>query len=264
MPGVTKSRAREIARKTGARSVIIRPNFPRSHSSFVLELKGSEPAIRAVERELEEMSTLASRDRVSLMSGCFVEDASLLVFEGSQSENDNASLIPYHWRCHQTHDGAAQHVALLEHVTYRSNYAYQCFEEKFFQQLQILDRDFDLEVHGCREFAVHFGRIHIFNVPHILFEDSESITIAMFRTNKRKPSLLQKRIRVPGPVTYVDQEEQRDRRRNRWAKRPMIFSGDKKKRKRGKPSRSSLFTFLHSPERDFSSSVRIPARWKSY
>ena len=253
--GVEKSKAQEIARKTGAKSVIIRPNFPRSRSSAVLEVKGSEPAIRAVERELEEMSTLASRDRISLMSGCFVEDASLLLFEGSRSQNDHVSLSPYDGRCHQTHDQLAQHLALLENVTNDGIYPYRCFTEKFFQQLRLLERDFDPQVHGCREFAVHFGRIYMFSVPHILLEDSESITIAMLRTNKQKSSVLVRRSShsqeelAPLSVTYVDQEEERARRRNRRAKRNVTFSETKKKRKRGNPSRSSLFTVVHSPDR---------------
>ena len=247
--GVEKSKAQEIARKTGARSVIIRPNVPRSRSSAVLEAKGSEPAIRAVERELEEMSTMASRDRISLMSGCFVEDASLLLFEGSQSQNDHVSLTLYAERCHQKHDRVARHVALLENDTTDGVYVYRCFTEKFFQQLRLLERDFDPQVHGCREFAIHFGRSYMFSVPHILLEDSEPITIAMLRTNKRKPSKPKRDVRVPGRVTYVDQEEERARRRNRRAKRKLTSSETKKKRKRGNPSKSSFFTVVHSPER---------------
>ena len=247
--GVEKSKAQEIARKTGARSVIIRPNVPRSRSSAVLEVKGSEPAIRTVERELEEMSTLASRDRISLMSGCFVEDASLLLFEGSRSQNDYVSLTPYDGRCHQTHDRLARHVALLENRTNDGVYVYRRFTEKFFQQLRLLEKDFDPQVHGCCEFAIHFGRIYMFSVPHILLEDSEPITIAMLRTNKRKPSKPKRDVRVPGSVTYVDQEEERARRRKRRAKRKVTSSETKKKRKRGNPSRSSLFTVVHSSDR---------------
>ena len=246
--GVEKSKAQEIARKTGARSVIIRPNFPRSCSSAVLEVKGSEPTIRAVERELEEMSTIASRDRISLMSGCFVEDASLLLFEGSRSQNDHVSLTPYAGRCHQTHDRLAQYVALLENDTNDGVYVYRRFTEKFFHQLRLLEKDFDPQVHGCREFAIHFGRIYMFSVPHILLEDSEPITIAMLRTNKRKPSKLKRDVRVPESVTYVDQEEERARRRKRRTKRKVTSSETKKKRKRGNPSRSSLFTVVHSPD----------------
>ncbi|XP_027049491.1 uncharacterized protein LOC113676949, partial [Pocillopora damicornis] len=190
-----------------------------------------------------------------LLMTFFQAHDSLLLFEGSRSQNDHVSLTPYDGRCHQTHDQLAQHLALLENVTNDGIYPYRCFTEKFFQQLRLLERDFDPQVHGCREFAVHFGRIYMFSVPHILLEDSESITIAMLRTNKRKSSVLVRRNSnsqeesAPLSVTYVDQEEERARRRNRQAKRNVTFSETKKKRKRGNPSRSSLFTVVHSPDR---------------
>ena len=247
MAGVEKSKAQEIARKTGARSVVIRASFPRSRAAAVLEVKGSEPAIRAVERELDKMSSQASRDRVSLMSGCFVEDASLLLFEGSRSQNDHVTLTPYDGPCHQTHDSVDRHVALLDDGTHNKVYVHRCFKEKFFQQLRLLERDFDSQVHGCLEFAVHFGRIYMFSVPHTLREDSESITIAMLRANKRKPNVAKGNRRAPRAVTYVNQEAERDRRRQRRVKRPVAPDENKKKRKRGNPSRSSLYTVVHSP-----------------
>ena len=135
--GVKRSKAQEIARKTGAKSVIIRDSFPRSRSSAFLEVKGSEPAIRAVEKELEKMSVQASRDRVSLMSGCFVEGASLLLFEGSRNENDHVTLTPYDGSCHQTHDNLARHVALVTSPTV-NEYPQRRFTEKFFQQLKVI------------------------------------------------------------------------------------------------------------------------------
>ena len=247
MAGVEKSKAQEIARKTGARSVVIRPSFPRSRAAAVLEVKGSEPAIRAVERELDKMSSQASRDRVSLMSGCFVEDASVLLFEGSRSQNDHVTLTPYDGPCHQTHDSVDRHVALLDDGTHNKVYVHRCFKEKFFQQLRLLEKDFDSQVHGCLEFAVHFGRIYMFSVPHTLREDSESITIAMLRANKRKPNVAKGNRRAPRAVTYVNQEAERDRRRQRRVKRPVAPDENKKKRKRGNPSRSSLYTVVHSP-----------------
>ena len=135
--GVKRSKAQEIAKKTGARSVVIRESFPRSRSSAFLEVKGSEPAIRAVEKELEKMAVQASRDRVSLMSGCFVEGASLLLFEGSRNENDHVTLTPYDGPCHQTHDSLARHVALVISPTC-NEYPQRRFTEKFFQQLKVL------------------------------------------------------------------------------------------------------------------------------
>ncbi|KAL9959557.1 hypothetical protein ACROYT_G032888, partial [Oculina patagonica] len=255
LAGVEKSKAQEIARKTGATSIVIRPSFPRSRTSAILEVKGSEPAIRAVERELGKMTTQASRDRVSLMSGCFVEDASLLLFEGSRNQHDHVTLTPYDGPCHQTHDNIARHLALLEEGrrAFRgftsSEYAFRRFTEKFFQQLRLLKRDFDSQLHGCYEFAVHFGRIYMFGVPHCLLEDSESITIAMLRANKRKPGVPQSNRRAPNQVAFVNPETERARRRRRRPKRAVSAEENKKKRIRAKPSRSSFYTVVHSPDR---------------
>ena len=250
LAGVEKSKAQGIARKTGATSIVIRPSFSRSRASAILEVKGSEPAIRAVERELEKMSTQASSDRVSLMSGCFVEDASLLLFEGSRNQNDLVTLTPYDGPCHQTHDNLARHLALLDPEQPTSNeYPFRRFIEKFFQQLRLLERDFDSQLHGCYEFAVHFGRVYMFNVPHSLLEDSESITIAMLRTNKRKSTVPQDNRKAPKTVTFVNPEAERARRRRRQPKRAVSTDENRKKRVRAKPSRSSFFTVVHSPER---------------
>ena len=135
--GVEKSKALEIERKTGVKRAIIRHRFPQSRNSAFLEVNGSEPAIRAVEKELEKMTKQASRDRVSLMSNCFVEGASVLLFEGSQNENDLVNLTPYDGPCHQTHDKLARHVAFVKDLK-SSEYPFRCFTEKFFQQLKVL------------------------------------------------------------------------------------------------------------------------------
>ena len=134
--GVEKSKALEITRKTGARSVVIRPKLPRSRNSAIVEVKGSEPTIRAVEVELDRMEKQASRHRVSLMSRCFVEDASVVLYEGSRHENDHVSLTPYDGPCHQTHDSLARHVALVTNPTC-SEHPRRRFTEKFFQQLKV-------------------------------------------------------------------------------------------------------------------------------
>ena len=249
LAGVEKSKAQEIAKKSGATSIVIRPSFSRSRASAILEVKGSEPAIRAVERELEEMSTQASSDRMSLMSGCFVEDASLLLFEGSRNQNDRVTLTPYDGPCHQTHDNLARHLALLdpEQATF-NEYAFRRFTEKFFQQLRLLERDFDSQLHGCYEFAVHFGRVYMFSVPHSLLEDSESITIAMLRANKRKSKIPQENREFRETEKFVNPEAERARRRRRRPKRAVSTDETRKKRVRAKPSRSSFFTVVHSPE----------------
>ena len=250
LAGVEKSKAQEIARKTGVTSIVIRPSFSRSRASAILEVKGSEPAIRAVERELEKMSIQASSDRVSLMSGCFVEDASLLLFEGSRNQNDNVTLTPYDGPCHQTHDSQARHLALLDpkQATF-NDYVFRRFIEKFFQQLRVLERDFDPQLHGCYEFAVHFGRVYMFSIPHSLLEDGDSITIAMLRANKRKSTVPEEKRRAPKTVQFSNPETERDRRRRRRPKRVVSTDENRKKRARTRPSRSSFFTIMHSPVR---------------
>ena len=250
LAGIEKSKAQGIARKTGATSIVIRPSFSRSRASAILEVKGSEPAIRAVERELEKMSTQASSDRVSLMRGCFVEDASLLLFEGSRNQNDHVTLTPYDGPCHQTHDNLARHLALLGPAQATiQEYTFRRFIEKFFEQLRVLERDFDSQLHGCYEFAVHFGRVYLFGVPHSLLEDSESITIAMLRANKRKSTTPQENRKAPKTVAFVNPERERARRRRRRPNRAVGTDENRKKRVRAKPSRSSFFTIAHSPER---------------
>ena len=251
LAGVEKSKAQGIARKTGATSIVIRPSVSRSRASAILEVKGSEPAIRAVERELEKMSTQASSDRVSLMSGCFVEDASLLLFEGSRNQNDRVTLTPYDGPCHQTHDPLARHLALLNSKpnTRISEYPFRRFNEKFFQQLRVLEKDFDSQLHGCYEFAVHFGRVYMFSVPHSLLEDSESITIAMLRANKRKSTIPQGNREAPEAVEFVNPERERARRRRRRPKPAVRTDEKRKKRVRANPSRSSFYTVIRSPER---------------
>ena len=249
LAGVEKSKAQEVARKTGATSIVIRPSFSRSRASAILEVKGSEPAIRAVERELEKMSVQASSDRVSLISRCFVENASLLLFEGSRNQNDHVTLTPYDGPCHQTHDKLARHLALLAKQATINEYAFRRFSEKFFQQLRVLEKDFDPQLHGCYEFAVHFGRVYMFSVPHSLLEDSESITIAMLRANKRKSAIPQGSREAPEIVEFVNPETERARRRRHRPKRAVSMDENRKKRVRAKPSRSSFYTVVHSSER---------------
>ena len=83
----------------------------------------------------------------------------------------------------------------------------------------------------------------------MLLEDGESITIAMLRANKRKAAMQQSRRNAPGEVTYVNEEEARERRRQRKPNRAVQNEENRKKRKRGNPSRSSFYTVVHSPDR---------------
>ena len=85
----------------------------------------------------------------------------------------------------------------------------------------------------------------------MLLEDGEPISIAMLRTNKRKITKQQSRVReVPSEVSYADEQQQRARRRRRRTKRTEDDKDDRKtKRKRANPSRSSFYTAVHSTDR---------------
>ena len=115
---------------------------------------------------------------------------------------------------------------------------------------QVVERDFDPKIHGHLEFAVHFGRVYMFSVPHVLLEDGEPISIAMLRTNKRKTvKPFRGRHALPREVSFVDELQERARRRKRRAKRTVACETNRKKRKRGNPSRSAFYTSVHFPDR---------------
>lgn len=113
---------------------------------------------------------------------------------------------------------------------------------------KMLERDYDPQIHGDLEFAVHFGRVYLFSVPHALLEEGGSVTVAMLRTNKRKVDRSEITA-VPGRVTYADEEARVGRRRRRKSRQTVENEEKKKKRKRGNPSRSSLFTEVRSPQK---------------
>ena len=115
---------------------------------------------------------------------------------------------------------------------------------------QVVERDFDSQIHGRLEFAVHFGRVYLFSVPHLLLEDGEPISIAMLRTNKRKTVKPTSEPHVlPREVSFVDEQEERARRRKRRPKQTISCKSNRKKRKRGNPSRSAFYTSVHFPDR---------------
>ena len=248
--GVEKSKAKEIATKTGATSVVIRSSLPRSRKSAILEVRGNEPTIRAVRRDLENMTVQASGDKWSLMSGSFGDGANLMLFEGSKNVKDAITLTPYIGWCHQTHDGLPRHVAFVKNPTIPiTQYMFSRFSDKFFQQVQLLERDFVPQLHGIHELAVHFGRTYLFSVPHVLLEDSESVSIAMLRANKLKTGIEQTKRSAPETINYVSQETERLRRRKRIPNKEIKSDEKTKKRKRSKPSRSSFYTIVHSADK---------------
>ena len=252
LSGIERSKAKEISKKCGAKSVVIRSTHPRSQKSSILEVKGNEPAIRAVRQELEKMTVQASGDKWSLMSGSFVDGSYLMLFEGSKSVKDVITLTPYIGSCHQTHDSLARHLAFVKYPAIPDAtiaYMFNRFTEKFLQQFQVLQKDYDPEIHGTFELAVHFGRLYLFSIPHLLLEDCESVSIEMLRTNKFKNRIQQDSRRAPTAINYINQETERRFRRTKKPNKHITTEEKKNKRKRGKPSRSSFYTVVHSPDR---------------
>ena len=72
----------------------------------------------------------------------------------------------------------------------------------------------------------------------------------MLRTNKRKTVKPPRgRRAIPREVSFVDELQERARRRKRRAKRTVACESNRKKRKRGNPSRSAFYTSVHFPDR---------------
>ena len=117
------------------------------------------------------MEKQASRNRVSLMSGCFVENASVVLYEGSRHENDHVSLTPYDGPCHQTHDNLARHVALVTNPTF-NEYALRRFTEKFFQQLKV-----------CQPVTIPCFHRALFSSRYIILHIDEKLTEDLFIGN---------------------------------------------------------------------------------
>ena len=113
---------------------------------------------------------------------------------------------------------------------------------------QVVEEDFDSQIHGRLEFAVHFGRVYLFSVPHLLLEDGEPISIAMLRTNKRKTVKPTSEPHVlPREVSFADEQQERARRRKRRAKQTIASKSNKKKAKARKSFEKRVLHFCSFP-----------------
>lgn len=110
-------------------------------------------------------------------------------------------------------------------------------------------------LHGEMEFAIHFGRLYVLNIPRSFTEDTESPSVRVFQTNlargyKPRPSVLSppKNLRKYGRVRA---NYRNGKFKSRWnKKRKSVGVGeDGKKVIREKASRSSYFTVVSSPEK---------------
>ena len=261
MRGLERSHAKRLSRQSGAK-VTIRPKPSAISFRLILEARGSAAAQATVEREVERLSIRAARDRVSLMSLCFVQGASLMLFEGSHSDDDHVTLEPYWGANHQTHDYLKPHVPILKRSPpageLSSSRNFRLFKRKFLTQLAAVEQDLVPAIHGELEFAVHFGRVYVFSVPKSFIWDPRPVTVAMLKSNLRRRTreqALRQSPRTRG-VQFHDPDDASRRRRAPRKRRPQPKE-DKKKKKKEKPCRSSFFTVVHSTEK----AARFLRRW---
>ena len=118
----------------------------------------------------------------------------------------------------------------------------------------MIERDFVPSLHGVMEFAIHFGRLYVLNVPKSFTEDTESPSVRVFQTNlargyKPRPSVLStpRNIRKYGRSRVIYS----GKFKSRWNKtrRGTEVGKDGKKVPKEKPSRSSFFTVVSSQEK---------------
>ena len=109
-------------------------------------------------------------------------------------------------------------------------------------------------IYGEMEFAIHFGRLYVLNIPKSFTEDSEQPSVGIFQTNltrgyKPRPSVLS----VPSNVRKYGKtrRSQNKGKFQRWNKKGKVFEigEDGKKIPKEKASRSSFFTAVSSQEK---------------
>ena len=108
-------------------------------------------------------------------------------------------------------------------------------------------------IHGKMQFAIHFGRLYVLNIPKSFTEDSEPPSVGIFQTNltrgyKPRPSVLS----VPSNIrkygkTRRSPNKRKFQRRNMKGK--VFETEDGKKISKEKASRSSFFTVVSSQEK---------------
>ena len=121
---------------------------------------------------------------------------------------------------------------------------------------QVIERDFVPSIHGDMEFAIHFGRLYVMNVPKSFTEDTESPSVRVFQTNlargyKPRPSVLSTPRNIRKYGSRSRSHYNNGKFKSRWNKKRKGFEigEDGKKVPKEKPSRSSFFTFVSSQEK---------------
>ena len=169
--------------KSGAK-VRIRPRIPGLGNNLLLEASGTAVALGVLETILDDKSASLIAQPFSCLGSCFVSEANVMIFEGSQSDNDPVNLVPYYGRSHPHHDYLIRHVPLLGNAPLSTSIvdpeerSFRIFFDKLLRQLEVVARDYTPIVHGgILEFNVHFGRLYTFHVPRSLTEDTDPTTV---------------------------------------------------------------------------------------
>lgn len=69
--------------------------------------------LRVLENLLDDKSAALIAQPFSCLGNCFVSEANVMIFEGSQRDDDPVNLVPYYGRHHSHHDYLVRHVPLL-------------------------------------------------------------------------------------------------------------------------------------------------------
>jgi hypothetical protein len=146
-----------------------------------------------LENLLDDKSASLIAQPFSCLGMCFVSEANVMIFEGSQSDNDPVNLVPYYGLHHSHHDYLVRHVPLLGNAPLTTNItdpeerSFRIFFEKLLRQLEVVERDYTPVMHGgILEFNVHFGRLYTFHVPRSMTEDTDPSTVKTVQISLKK------------------------------------------------------------------------------
>lgn len=100
MRGAERENGREIQERTGAK-VSIRRKFQSFIYRLIVEARGTELQVEAVEHLIQDMTRTTSAMRAAFMSMCFVKGASQILFEGNAVDEENVQFHTYifMWSC---------------------------------------------------------------------------------------------------------------------------------------------------------------------
>ena len=237
--------------KSGAK-VRIRPRLPGLGLNLLLEASGSSVALRLLENILDDKSASLIAQPFSCIGLCYVTGANVMIFEGSQTDSDHVSLVPYFGRRHPPHDYLILHVPLLanppltRNITSPAERSFRVFLEKLMQQMEVISRDYTPVVHGkTLEFNVHFGRLYTLHVPRALTEDTDPITVKSLQISLKKgfeskaASLMSLNPDASGKKLF-----RRPLNRRKKSKKAKVDNSEEKREKKPEKKRSPKHSFF--------------------